>query len=61
MFDYAQRMQSRRGVTLLSYGMGNVVVRVPEGGMRNILDMAMDTGLMPPMAGFIEARTGVAA
>ena len=61
MFDYAQRMQSRRGVTLLSYGMGNVVVRVPEGGTKHILDMAVDVGLMPPMAGFIEARTGVAA
>ncbi len=61
MFDYAQRMQSRRGVTLISYGMGNVVVRVPEGGVKNILDIAMDVGLMPPMAGFIEARTGAAA
>ncbi len=61
MFDYAQRMQSRRGVTLISYGMGNVVVRVPEGGAKHILDMAVDVGLMPPMAGFIDARTGVAA
>ena len=61
MFDYAQRMQSRRGVTLLSYGMGNVVVQVPEGGAKHILDMAVDVGLMPPMAGFIEARAGVSA
>ena len=56
MFDYAQRMQSRRGVNLIAYGMGNVVVRVPEGGIKHILDVAMDVGLMPPMASFIEAR-----
>lgn len=49
-------MQSRRGVTLISYGMGNVVVRVPEGGTKNILDMAADIGLMPPMAGFNQAK-----
>lgn len=61
MFDYAQRMQSRRGVTLMSYGMGNVVVRVPEGGKRHVLDMAVDVGLVPPMAGFIEARQEAAA
>ena len=30
-------------------------------GAKHILDMAVDVGLMPPMAGFIEARTGVAA
>ena len=58
MFDYAQKMQSRRGVTLISYGMGNVVVRVPEGGTKNILDMAVDIGLMPPMAGFNQAKAG---
>lgn len=60
MFDYAQRMQSRRGVNLIAYGMGNVTVRVPEGGIKHILDMAVDVGLMPPMASFKEARTGVA-
>jgi len=56
MFDYAQRMQSRRGVTLISYGMGNVVVRVPEGGIKAILDAAVDVGLVPPVASFMEAK-----
>lgn len=59
MFDYAQRMQSSRGVTLISYGMGNLVVRVPEGGHKQILDMALDIGLMPPMSGFMEAKSEV--
>lgn len=43
-------------MNLIAYGMGNVVVRVPEGGIKHILDVAMDVGLMPPMASFIEAR-----
>lgn len=56
MLDYAHRMLTRRGVSLLSYGMGNVVVRVPEGGINHILDMAVDVGLLPSMSSFIEAR-----
>lgn len=56
MFDYCQRMQARRGVSLISYGMGNVVVRVPEGGLQNIVDIALETGLMPPMASFLELK-----
>lgn len=61
MFDFAQRLQARRAVNLIAYGLGNVVVRVPEGGIKHILDIAVDVGLMPPMASFIEAREGVSA
>lgn len=55
MFDYAQRLHAR-GVTVMSYGVGNVVARYPEGGLRRTLDIATDLSLMPPASKFAEAR-----
>jgi len=55
MFDYAQRLHGR-GVVVMSYGVGNVVARYPEGGLRRTLDIATDLSLMPPASKFFEAR-----
>lgn len=55
MFDYAQRLHAR-GVVVMSYGVGNVVARYPEGGLRRTLDIATDLSLMPPASKFTEAR-----
>ncbi|ANN80816.1 hypothetical protein [Bordetella flabilis] len=55
MFDYAQRLHAR-GVVVMSYGVGNVVARYPEGGLRRTLDIATDLALMPPASKFSEAR-----
>ncbi len=55
MFDYAQRLHAR-GVVVMSYGVGNVVARYPEGGLRRTLDIATDLSLLPPSSKFAEAR-----
>jgi hypothetical protein len=55
MLDYAQKL-SARGLTVMSYGMGNVVVSYPEGGLRRALSVAADLGLLPPANKFTEAR-----
>lgn len=55
MFDYAQRLHGR-GVVVMSYGVGNIVARYPEGGLRRTLDIATDLALLPPASKFAEAR-----
>ena len=61
MFDYAQRLAAKRGITLVGYGMGNVVVRVPEGGLEAVLEATTDVGLMPPMSCFKNVAVGAVA
>ena len=56
MFDYAQKLQAR-GLNVMSYGVGNVVLRYPENGLRRTLDIATDIGLMPPASKLAEAAT----
>ncbi len=54
MFDYAQKLYGR-GLNVMSYGVGNVVLRYPENGLRRTLDIATDIGLMPPASKLAEA------
>lgn len=54
MFDYAQKLYGR-GLNVMSYGVGNVVLRYPENGLRRTLDIATDIGLMPPASKLTEA------
>lgn len=60
MFDYAQKLYAR-GCDVSSYGVGSVVVRYPEGGLKRVLDIATDIGLMPPASKISELGRGVAA
>lgn len=60
MFDLAQKLNTR-GVDVISYGVGNVVCRYPENGLKRVLDIATDIGLMPPAGKIAEARSGIAA
>jgi len=55
MFDYAQKLVSR-GLPVHSYGVGNVVLRYPEGGLRNLIKIATEFGLLPPANMVAEAR-----
>ncbi|QRD58255.1 hypothetical protein H8Z75_23420 (plasmid) [Xanthomonas citri pv. citri] len=57
MFDYAQKLYAR-GLDVQSYGVGNVVLRFPERGLKRVLDIATDLGLIPPAAKFAEAAMG---
>jgi hypothetical protein len=54
MFDYAQKLY-RSGLNVMSYGVGNVVLRYPENELRHTLDIATDIGLMPPASKLAEA------
>lgn len=54
MFNYAQNLYGR-GLNVMSYGVGNVVLRYPENGLRRCLDIATDIGLMPPANKMAEA------
>lgn len=54
MFDYAQKLYAR-GLNIMSYGVGNVVLRYPEGGLRKALDICLDTGLLPPTSKLLES------
>ena len=58
MFEYAKKLHSR-GVSVMSYGAGNVVAYYPEGGLRRVLDISTDIGLMPPTAKFREASSAL--
>lgn len=60
MFDYAQKLYAR-GINVMSYGAGNVVARYPEGGLRRVLDISTDVGLMPPASKFLEAASAIEA
>lgn len=60
MFDYAQKLYGR-GLNVMSYGVGNVVLRYPEGGLSRTLDIALDIGLIPPASKVAEASNGVTA
>jgi len=54
MFNYAQQLYGR-GLNVMNYGVGNVVLRYPENGLRRTLDIATDIGLMPPASKLSEA------
>lgn len=54
MFDYAKKLYDR-GLDVMSYGVGNVVLRYPENGLRRTLNIATDIGLMPPSSKLSEA------
>lgn len=56
MFDFAMRMISRRNLPIMSYGMGALSVRAPEGALPSIIDTAVDVGLMPPVGAFRESK-----
>lgn len=60
MFNYAQKLYGR-GIDVMSYGVGNVVLRYPEGGLNRILDVCLDIGLIPPASKVAEASKGVTA
>lgn len=57
MFDYAQKLYGR-GLDVMSYGVGNVVLRYPEGGLKRVLAIALDVGLIPPASKVAEAERG---
>lgn len=48
MFDLAQKLHSK-GLNVLSYGVGNIVLRLPENGLMKALDIVTDLGLAPPL------------
>lgn len=60
MFDYAQKLYARN-LNVGSYGVGNIVLKYPEGGLRRTLDISTDLGLMPPTSKFMEAAEGAVA
>lgn len=55
MFDLAQKLYGR-GLTVFSYGVGNVVLSYPENGLRRALDISLDFGLLPPANKYQEAK-----
>jgi hypothetical protein len=55
MFSYAQRLHEA-GLLVWGYGGGNVVVMVPDGGLRHALDVSTDIGLLAPANKLLEAR-----
>jgi hypothetical protein len=55
MLAYAQRLHEA-GLLIWGYGGGNVVVMVPDGGLRHALDVTTDTGLLAPANKLLEAR-----
>lgn len=55
MLDHAQKLFSK-GLTVSSYGTGNVVIRVPDRGLRHALDVAINFDLLPPASRFLDAN-----
>lgn len=48
MFDVALKLYGK-GINVISYGVGNIVLRLPENSLLKTLDIAADTGLLPPL------------
>ncbi len=55
MFSYAQQLHAK-GLTVWGYGVGSVVIRHAEGGLRHALDVSNTIGLLPPASKLVEAR-----
>ncbi len=60
MFHFAQSLYAQ-GLNVSSYGVGNVVVRYPEGGLGRALRTASNVGLLPPASKVALARRAEAA
>lgn len=48
MFEYASKLHGC-GITVSSYGLGNVTIRYPEEQLDRIIRIASDCGLLPPI------------
>jgi hypothetical protein len=55
MFSYARNLHAK-GLSVLEYGSGNVVVLYPDGGLRHALDVSTDNDLLAPASKLVEAR-----
>ena len=60
MFDYAQRLSSTKGVQIRNYGVGKVILRVPENGLGSVVAALKDVRLMASL-GSIKAAVKEAA
>lgn len=58
MFDYAKRLFAS-GLDVISYGVGNVVIRYPENSLNRAMEIATDLGLLSPTSKFLELKKGV--
>lgn len=55
MFDYAQRLHGL-GMTVMSYGVGNVVLAYPDGALKRAINLSLRVGLLPPGSKVAEAN-----
>lgn len=60
MFRFAQSLYAQ-GLHVSLYGVGNVVVRYPEGGLRRAIEIASGAGLLPPASKVSLAQRAAAA
>lgn len=55
MFEYAKKLYAK-GLDVIRYGNGNVIVNYQKGELSRIMDSATDLALMPPANKFLESK-----